>query len=128
MRKLALPLLVLVLVSLASAQTTTANILPNQGCVHIDNCVVFLNNATYLWVQNSPSYPNHFVGIWDSPSGVLVTECFNAISVYQGTASPDGSSVNLHVECGSIVVDENYTPYHTRAGTRYRINGGKVSH
>jgi len=48
MRKLALPLLVLVLASLASAQTTTANILSNQGCVHIDNCSVFLDNGDHL--------------------------------------------------------------------------------
>jgi hypothetical protein len=127
MRKLALPLLVLVLASLASAQTTTANILPNQGCVHITNCQVMLDNNTHLWVQNDPSYPNHFVGIWENSTGAQVAYCLNDISVYQNTPLPNGS-VNLHVECESITVDENWIGYHTRVGTRYLVNGGKVSY
>jgi hypothetical protein len=125
MRKLALPLLVLVLASLASAQTTTANILSNQGCVHIDNCSVFLDNGDHLAMQNSPMYPNHYAYVADN-SGVQVAYC-NSFSTYENTALPDGTA-ELHVICGSITVDEHWVGYHTRVGTRYLVLGGTVSY
>jgi hypothetical protein len=124
MRKIALPLLFLALAISASAKTS-ANVNPNQGCVH-NNCMVFLDDGDHLWIQNDPMYPNHFVGIWDN-SGAQVAYCLNNISVYQNTALPDGS-VELHVECGSITADEHWLGYHTRAGTRYLVLGGTVSY
>ena len=77
-------------------------------------------------MQNSPMYPNHYAYVADN-SGTQLAYCLNNFSVYQNTGLPDGT-VELHAVCGLITVDEHWTGYHTRVGTRYLVLGGTVSY
>ena len=66
MRKLALPLLFLVLASLARAQTTTIN--PGT-CRLIWNCQLWTSDGNRVWVDNP-----YFVAILD-PAGRVRLNC-----------------------------------------------------
>jgi hypothetical protein len=126
---LALPLLTLLLslfgVLTASAQTTST-IFPNQGCVHIENCQVELDNFNWLWVEYSPYT---FVRIF-TQAGRELNSC-TAFDKFSNRGQPDGST-QLHIECtgdnGPITVDRNAIGYRTRAGTRYLVTGGAASY
>jgi hypothetical protein len=130
MKTLALPLFLLLFLAsfgaLTASAQTTAKLLPNQYCVHIENCQVELDNFNWVWVKYSPTT---FVWV-TTQNGTVLNSC-TSFSSFSNTGQPDGS-VNLHLECagtnGLITVDENWISYGTRVGTRYRINGRTVSY
>jgi len=134
-----------------SGQTTTYE-LPQAGCVHISNCIIYGPAESFsLWEEigsNGQSWQIFDVYSWVGGFSVVDTYHCDSASYQQGAAgsgAPSGSTTEIKASCSGI--DSNGAPfamnfvvyaysYYSRggggkggggAGTRWRVTGGSVT-